>query len=153
MMNWLHFDWSLFVEYLLKFGAVFLLALPTAWEREQSTRLMGLRTFPLVAVASCGYVLTAVAVVGGGEDAQARIIQGLMTGIGFIGGGAILKEGTSVRGTATAASVWATGALGASVAYGRLEISILLAVANFLILRFLTPIKNRLNQEDPSDQD
>lgn len=153
MMTWLHLDWSLFVEYLLKFGAVFLLALPTAWEREQSTRLMGLRTFPLVAVASCGYVLIAVAVVGDGEDAQARIIQGLMTGIGFIGGGAILKEGTSVRGTATAASVWATGALGASVAYGRLEISILLAVANFLILRFLTPVKDRLNHEDQSDQD
>lgn len=153
MVNWLHFDWGLFVEYLVKFAAAFLLALPTAWEREQSTRLMGLRTFPLVAVASCGYVLTAVAVVGYGEDAQARIIQGLMTGIGFIGGGAILKEGTSVRGTATAASVWATGALGAAVAYGRLEISLLLALTTFLILRFLTPIKDQLNHDDSSDQD
>lgn len=153
MMTQLHFDWILFVEYLVKFGAAFLLALPTAWEREQSTRLMGLRTFPLVAVASCGYVLTAVAVVGYGEDAQARIIQGLMTGIGFIGGGAILKEGTNVRGTATAASVWATGALGAAAAYGRYEIALLLAAITFLTLRFLTPVKGQLDSDNSADQD
>jgi putative Mg2+ transporter-C (MgtC) family protein len=152
-VGWLHFDWSLFVEYLIKFGAAFLLALPIAWEREQATRLMGLRTFPLVAVASCGYVVIAVAVVGSGEDAQARIIQGLMTGIGFIGGGAILKEGSNVRGTATAASVWATGALGAAAAYARFEIALILAVLTFLTLRFLTPIKDRLNDSGSPDQD
>lgn len=66
---------------------------------------MGLRTFPLVAVASCGYVLVALSVSGESDEAQARIIQGLMSGIGFIGGGAILKEGANVRGTATAASI------------------------------------------------
>jgi putative Mg2+ transporter-C (MgtC) family protein len=110
---------------LFKIAAAFLLALPVAWERERSTRIMGLRTFPLVAVASCGYVLIAVAVVGAREDAQSRIIQGLMTGIGFIGGGAILKEGAS---SATAASVWTTGALGAAISYAQYEIAILLAV-------------------------
>ena len=132
-------------------AVAFVLALPVAWEREQSTRLMGLRTFPLVAVASCGYVLIAVAVVGSAEDAQARIIQGLMSGIGFIGGGAILKEGANVRGTATAASVWATGALGAAAAYGQYEIAVLLAAITFLTLRFLTPVKNQLDDQSPPD--
>lgn len=112
-MSWKGFHWALLAVDLFKIAAAFLLALPVAWERERSTRIMGLRTFPLVAVASCGYVLIAVAVVGAREDAQSRIIQGLMTGIGFIGGGAILKEGASVRGTATAASFWTAGALGA----------------------------------------
>jgi putative Mg2+ transporter-C (MgtC) family protein len=150
-MNSLHFDGGLFVTQLMHLAVAFVLALPVAWEREQSTRLMGLRTFPLVAVASCGYVLIAVAVVGSAEDAQARIIQGLMSGIGFIGGGAILKEGANVRGTATAASVWATGALGAAAAYGQYEIAVLLAAITFLTLRFLTPVKNQLDDQSPPD--
>ena len=113
-MDILPLDWRQFLEYLVQIAGAFLLTLPVGWEREQSTRIMGLRTFPLVAVASCAYVLIAIAVVCPGEDAPARIIQGLMTGIGFIGGGAILKEEASVRGTATAASVWMVGALGAA---------------------------------------
>jgi len=116
------------------------LALPIGWEREKGDRSAGLRTFPLVAVASCGYVLVAETVLGGGEGHD-RVIQGLMTGIGFIGGGAILKQGGTVRGTATAASVWNTGAVGAAVAYGRYEIAVLLSVINFLTLRLLTPFK------------
>jgi len=141
-------DWPLFLSYLVKIAAAFLLALPIAWERERATRIMGLRTFPLVAVASCAYVLVAVAVVGPAEDAQSRIIQGLLSGIGFIGGGAILKEGASVRGTATAASLWAIGALGASVGYGRWEIGLLLSIVTYLILRILTPIVERNRGED-----
>jgi putative Mg2+ transporter-C (MgtC) family protein len=139
----LDIEWELLIRHLVQILATFVLALPVAWERERSTNIMGLRTIPLVAIASCAFVLIATSVVGPNEDAQSRIIQGLMTGIGFIGGGAILKEGDTVRGTATAASVWVVGALGAAVAYGRWEIAILLSVVTFLILRVLTPIVNR----------
>lgn len=133
-------DWQSFLEPLLKLSGAFLLTLPVAWERERSTRIMGLRTFSLVAVASCGYVLIANRVVGPDADPQARIIQGLMTGIGFIGGGAILKEGANVRGTATAASIWMTGALGAAVGYAEIEIAVVLSALNYLVLRVLTPL-------------
>ncbi len=139
-MDFIDLDWQKLLVYLLQIAGAFLLALPVGWERERATRIMGLRTFPLVAVASCAYVLIAVAVVGAADDAQSRIIQGLMTGIGFLGGGAILKEGDTVRGTATAASVWMTGALGAAVGYGRWEIAILISVVTFLILQLLTPL-------------
>lgn len=131
-------DWDRFLEPLLKLIAALLLTLPVAWERERSTRIMGLRTFSLIAVASCGYVLIAARVVGLDAEPQARIIQGLMTGIGFVGGGAILKEGASVHGTATAVSIWMTGALGAAVAYSELEIAVLMSALNYLILRILT---------------
>ncbi|MCI0546194.1 MAG: MgtC/SapB family protein [Candidatus Rokubacteria bacterium] len=117
------------------------LAVPLGWDREHEERSAGLRTFPLVAIASCGYVLLAKSVLEPSAKAQARILEGLMTGIGFIGGGAILKEGGSVRGTATAASIWSTGAIGAAVAYSRYEIAILLAVINFATLRFLARLK------------
>ena len=59
-----------------------------------------------------------------------RVLQGLITGIGFVGGGAILKEGASVRGTATAASIWNAGVIGASVALGHYGIAFLLALLN-----------------------
>lgn len=112
----------------IKIAITVILTLPIGWERFRSTQSMGVRTFILVAVASCSYVLVAIAVLGSGSDAQARIIQGLMGGIGFIGGGAILKEGATVRGTATAASIWATGAMGAAIGYGLYDIALLLSI-------------------------
>ena len=148
MLDWLALTWQQSWPDLLKLVVAFLLALPVAWEREQSTRLMGLRTFPIVAVASCAYVLIGLAVSGDSNDARVRTIQGLMSGIGFIGGGAILKEGTTVRGTATAATVWTTGAVGAAVAFGRYEIAIGTALINFLLLRWLTPLKEALHPDE-----
>lgn len=136
-------DWNELIEPLFKLIGAFLLTLPVAWEREHSTRIMGLRTFSLLAVASCGYVLVATRVVGLDAEPQARIIQGLMTGIGFVGGGAILKEGAKVRGTATAVSIWLTGALGAAVAYSELEIAVLMSALNFLTLQVLTRHRER----------
>lgn len=128
-------------SHLAKLAIAFVLALPVAFNREQGERSAGLRTFPLVAVASCGYVLFARQVLFASPEAQSRIVQGLITGIGFIGGGAILKNDSGVRGTATAASIWNTGAIGATVAYSRFEIAVLLAAINFATLRWLTPLK------------
>ncbi|WOD36941.1 MgtC/SapB family protein [Nodosilinea sp. E11] len=152
-MEVFQFNWGQLGGDLLKLGLVFLITLPIAWEREQSTRIMGLRTFPLVAVASCGYVLVAISVIGASADAQSRIIQGLMSGIGFIGGGAILKEGANVRGTATAASVWTTGAIGAAIAYSRYEIAVLLSAVTFLTLRVLTPLERQTGKSDQRNDD
>ncbi len=152
-MNFPLIDWWQIGANLLSVGAAYLLALPIGWEREQNSRSAGLRTFPLVAVASCGYILLARSVFGRGgvSDAEARIVEGLITGIGFIGGGAILKHGMSMRGTATAASVWNTGAIGACVAYNRYEIAIILSAINFLTFRFLTGLKE--DSEEARDEE
>jgi putative Mg2+ transporter-C (MgtC) family protein len=141
-------DWNQTLIYLVQIAVAYLLSLPIAWERERSTRTLGLRTFPLVAVASCGYILVATATLGSHADAQSRVIQGLVAGIGFLGGGAILKEGANVRGTATAASVWLIGAMGMAVGYGRYEIAVLLSLVDFLTLRLLTPVVERMKHED-----
>jgi len=74
-------------------------------------------------------------------DGMAKVIEGLITGIGFIGGGAILKQGTTVQGTATAASLWATGAIGVSVGLGSYDVAMTVAVFTFLTLRLLTLVK------------
>jgi len=81
----------------------------------------------------------------GDTAAQSRVLQGLVAGIGFIGGGAILKEGMTIKGTATAASVLSAAAIGAAVALDRFGIAVSLTVLNLVALRALMPIKNRLD--------
>lgn len=129
-------DWSLVVWHLNHLGIAYLLALPIGWDRERNARSAGLRTFPLVSMASCAYMLTGIDVLDS-TDAEARVMYGLITGMGFIGGGAILKEKGTVAGTATAASLWNTGALGVAIAWNRYEIAILLSVLNVVTLQVL----------------
>ena len=128
-------------SHLVKLTAAFVLALPIAWDREQKDRSAGLRTFTLVAISTCGFLISAQSSFGLSPDAESRVWQGLLTGIGFIGSGAILKTEGTVRGTATAASVWNTAAVGAAVAYGNYDIAVVLSVANFAVLRWLAPFK------------
>jgi len=130
----------------------YLLALPIGWERERELHGIGIRTFPLVAMASCGFVLIGVTLSPADTSGTSRIIQGLIAGIGFIGGGAILKDGGSVRGTATAASIWNMGVMGAAVAQGRIDIGILLTLLNFFTLRVLAPWKKRLDDHCPEPE-
>ena len=141
-------DWQLLVQYLIKLTIAFLLTLPVAWEREFEDSSLGLRTMPIVAVASCAYLLLGLRFAPDDNQAQARIVEGLMTGIGFIGGGAILKTGDRVRGTATAASVWSTGIVGASVAYGYYEIAIVVSLLNLVVLQFFTRLKGWIGKEE-----
>lgn len=119
----------------------YLLTLPIGYLREKEAHSVGVRTFPIVAIASCGYLLVSRTQ----SDAFTRVLQGLIAGIGFIGGGAILKEGATIHGAATAASVWNTGVVGAAVALGKYDIAIVLATLNGLTLRFMKPWKERLN--------
>ncbi|GAB4169650.1 MAG: hypothetical protein Kow0020_03480 [Wenzhouxiangellaceae bacterium] len=133
---------------LLKLLLAYALALPVAINRERYSRIMGLRTFPLVAMAACAYVLIADALFGGGDpNAMARIIQGILTGIGFIGGGAILKNGDRVRGTATAATIWTLGALGVSVAVGQWALAVALSLVAWLTLSLMVEVKQAMEHE------
>lgn len=145
-------DWARFLDDLLREGGkaaiAFLLALPVAIERERATGMMGLRTLPLVSVACCGFVLLGAEFAATDPTAHARLLSGLIAGIGFIGGGAILKSDRDVRGTATAASILATGVLGASVGYGRYAIAVLIAVATLATLLLLRPVRERMRDKE-----
>ncbi len=140
LYNAFSFDWKLTLVDFLRVALAFALAIPIGWERHKSERNLGLRTFPIVAMAACGFMLIVKNMPGANAETHARLVQGLITGIGFIGGGAILKEGASVRGLATASSIWCTGAIGAAVAFEREEIAVVLSLITFLTLRLLTPV-------------
>ncbi|HET9335938.1 MAG TPA: MgtC/SapB family protein [Sphingomicrobium sp.] len=132
----------------------YLLALPIGWNREKHERTAGLRTFPLVAVASCGFVQAAEGIAGQSPEALARIIEGAIVGMGFIGGGAILRMKHSVHGTATAASLWVTGAVGVAVGVGSFDVAVMLAALTFFTLSVLSPLKPHDRGEDdlPADE-
>ena len=140
-------NWTQLISHLTSISISYLLTFPIAWDREQRARSAGLRTFPLVAVASCSYILLARSVFGDSPESQARVIEGLLAGMGFIGGGAILKNRVSVHGTATAASIWNTGAIGVAVAYRHYEIAIILSLLNLITLRWLTPLKRKAKEQ------
>jgi putative Mg2+ transporter-C (MgtC) family protein len=124
------------------------LALPMAWDRESRDQSLGLRTFPLIAVAACAFILVAEATLKD-EVAVSRVMEGVIAGVGFLGGGAIVKQGPNVRGAATAAAVWSTAALGLAVGRGEYAIAIALAVIGFATLRWLQPLRRIAQQSDP----
>jgi putative Mg2+ transporter-C (MgtC) family protein len=135
------FGYPLDLTFLRELLIAYALALPIAFDRERSHRSAGLRTFPIVSVASCGFLLIARDLFGDDPQALARVVYGLMTGIGFIGGGAIVKQEGAAHGTATAASIWSTGAVGLAVAFDRYGIAISVALVTFLTLFLFRPIK------------
>ncbi|MGF9566113.1 MgtC/SapB family protein [Neorhizobium sp. JUb45] len=126
----------------------YVLALPIGWDREKNERSAGLRTFPLVAIAACGFIQAAETVTAGNAEATARVVEGLINGVGFIGGGAILVGKASTRGTATAASLWATGAVGAAVGLGAYDTAIVLSIVTFATLRVMANFKSSPIESD-----
>jgi len=140
------------VPHVVAMIVAYLLALPVGWNREKEERSAGLRTFPLVAVAACGFVQAAESLTHGEPEAMARIVEGIITGMGFIGGGAILRLKDSVKGTATAASLWATGAMGTAVGLGSYDVAIVLSLITLLTLWVLSPLKSELVQEPDGEE-
>jgi putative Mg2+ transporter-C (MgtC) family protein len=124
--------WGDSLDHLVHLLVAFVLALPIGRAREEQSS--GSRTFPLVAIASCGLVQTAISVFGANATVNANIMQGVVTGIGFIGAGAIIRQGDFTTGHATAASIWTVGIMGAAIGYGYYDIGIILTMANLAVL-------------------
>ncbi|MHC9510463.1 MgtC/SapB family protein [Kangiella sp. M94] len=145
-------NWALVGMHSFTLAAAYVLALPIALNREAKAHGAGLRTFPLVSIAACGFVLIGIDIFDGAEP-EARVVAGIITGIGFIGGGAILKNDNHVSGTATAASIWATGAIGIAVAYQRYEVALLISIITYLTLHFGYNAKKVVKNSDTETEE
>jgi len=133
------------------FGAL-LLGLLVGYERSYRGRAAGMRTYGLVCMASAA--LTVIAgypgdwyggqvVVGLGAD-PTRIIQGIVTGIGFLGAGVIMKEGFNISGLTTAASIWAASVIGVLVGVGFYLSAMLLALMSAVCMIWVPKVTNWL---------
>lgn len=111
--------------------------MPIGWNRERAERSAGLRTFPLVAIASCGLVQAVEGTMSHDPSALARVLEGVIAGIGFLGGGAILQQRHSVKGTATAASSY--------------DVGLVLTVFTLLTFWIMAPLKPDANERDEDE--
>lgn len=120
-------------------------------QREQAGKPAGLRTHMLVSLGAAVFVLVPVE-LGAPTGDVGRVVQGVATGIGFIGAGAILKREKSgeVEGLTTAAGIWLTAAAGAAIGFGGVAIALVAIVLAWIILAVLGRIEARLRDNRPA---
>ena len=110
--NFIHTDWLMLITKLVLATALGYLI---GMERELHGKVVGTRTISLIAIGSALYVLMSPSIMGGDNS---RIIAQVVSGIGFLGAGIIFKNGDTVRGLTTAATVWCAAAIGCLCGYG-----------------------------------
>jgi putative Mg2+ transporter-C (MgtC) family protein len=134
-------------ELALRLAAALLLGGAIGLERELSGQVAGLRTHMMVALGSCLFGIVSAYgfddFIGPRADTNlqvdvTRVASNIVTGVGFLGGGAILKSGASVKGLTTAASLWVTAAVGLALAFGSLMLA---ALTTFLLVFALTALR------------
>lgn len=109
-------DWKIF---LLRVSAALILGALIGCERQLRQRMTGLRTNALVSTGACLFVLMTQSVPGIASDAS-RVAAYVVSGIGFLGGGVIMRDGLNIRGLNTAATLWCTAAIGVLCSMGLL---------------------------------
>lgn len=123
------------VHVIIRLIAATLLGAVVGMQREKAGKPAGLRTHTLVSLGTAVFIL-ACSGSGMSSDGLSRVIQGIVTGIGFIGAGSILKlnEERDIKGLTTAASVWMTAAIGVAVGLGSLGVALLTTILTLIIL-------------------
>jgi putative Mg2+ transporter-C (MgtC) family protein len=130
-------------EVFVKLGFAFALSALVGLEREARHRPAGFRTHVLVCVASCLLMMLSIG-LGGARFDPARLAAQVVTGIGFLGAGTIMRHGDIVRGLTTAASIWAVAAVGLAVGAGWFGAALLTALLMVGTLLGLNWMEDRL---------
>lgn len=134
----------------INFAVAFLLGAIIGYERQYRQRTAGLRTNTLVATGAAIFVHLAMSL--NGPDGAVRVIAYVVSGVGFLGAGTIMKEGMNIRGLNTAATLWGSAAVGACVGAGMLVdacVATLFVVASNTLLR---PMVNVINRQPLTDE-
>lgn len=129
---------------LIRLTASALLGAAIGFERERAGKRAGLRTHMLVSAGTTTFVLAGLN-SGMPHDAMSRVIQGIITGIGFVGAGSILKreEAQKVEGVTTSAAIWMAAAIGVAAGLGGLGLAIIATVLSLIVLRITFWFENR----------
>lgn len=143
MQQWIEqIDWPS----LIPLGVAIVLGAVIGLERELSRKAAGLRTNILICLGSALLTQIAVHVDTSFEDST-RIIQGIITGIGFIGGGVMIRYGGSVHGLTTAATIWLTTGIGIAAGARLYTMAIAATAATVIILVGLNPLDRVIDKK------
>lgn len=132
------------VHFLIRIIAAAVLGAVVGLNREKAGKPAGMRTHILVCLGTTVFILGCSG-AGMSSDALSRVIQGIVTGIGFIGAGSILKlnEERDIQGLTTAAGVWMTAAIGVAVGLGTLGVALLSTIFTLIVLALAGPLEHR----------
>ncbi len=139
-----------FLDTLVSLIAAFVLGTLIGAERQYRLRTAGLRTNVLVAVGAAAFVDLAMHLTG--SDGAVRVISYVVSGIGFLGAGVIMKEGTNVRGLNTAATLWASAAVGSCAGADMLAQAAALTAFVLAGNTLLRPLVNAINRSPINEQ-
>jgi len=138
-------DW----EILIKIALAALLGAIVGLERVWGGHPAGLRTNMLIAISSCVFTILSIEgfpLTGAAQD-TARVAAQIVTGVGFLGAGALLQAKGHVRGLTTAASIWLVAAIGMAVGTGFYSIAVFTTLLSAALLVLLAPASRRLEQQ------
>jgi putative Mg2+ transporter-C (MgtC) family protein len=140
-------------EFSLRLGCALLCGAVIGVERQWRQRTAGLRTYTLVAVGSALFVL--LATLSPGDSSPTRIAGQIVTGIGFLGAGVIMRSGLNVRGLNTAGTIWCSSAVGTLAGSGYYGFAVAGAAVVLGINTLLRPLVSLVNRQpvDPSEQE
>lgn len=138
-------DWTQFQRVVIRLVAAIVAGAIIGFQRERAGKSAGLRTHMLVALGSGLFVLEGERSMMSMSDLS-RVIQGLATGIGFLGAGAILKESAErkIEGLTTASGIWMTAAAGAAAGLGRVGLALLSVILAWVILALIGSVEPRI---------
>jgi len=128
----MHFDYAFFYDTSIKLLVSLILGALIGAEREYKGRNIGFRTIILITLGSTFF--TIISFIIGEKNDPARVASNIVTGIGFLGAGAIFKDGVSVRGVTTASIIWISAAIGMACGIGQFELAVMVTVTVLLIL-------------------
>ncbi len=125
MSELIDMDWQLEFLFVARAVAAALLGGLIGWERETHASDAGIRTYASVALGACVFALISQHIANGDP---ARIAAQVVSGVGFLGAGAILRHDSGVRGLTTAGTIWATASVGLAMGFGMYVLAMLTAL-------------------------
>jgi putative Mg2+ transporter-C (MgtC) family protein len=142
----LNFEMDVFLSDLARIGAAAFVGALIGLERELNGHFAGLRTHMMVAIGSAVFIIAGLAVTVDHEYDMTRVIQGVVTGVGFLGAGTILKldEERKIRGLTTASSIWLAAALGTLAGLGEFVPAAASTAIALVVLGVLRPLERIL---------
>lgn len=151
----LHLQWA---DVAARFGAALVLSLVLGIERFARRKPIDFRPFAIISLASCALTIGIIEFAFRADDPSlsidpAKVISGIMTGIGFLGAGALFREKHIVQGAGSAASVWAAGAIGIVCGLGFLWLAIAVAVGVVAVLLLSRPFTDDYSVSVAEDAD
>lgn len=145
-------DASQWIRILIRLTAATACGAAIGLQREKWGKPAGLRTHVLVTVGTTLFVLTC-SVYGMSSDGLSRVIQGIVTGIGFIGAGSILKldKERNIQGLTTAAGVWMTAAIGVTIGLGSVGLAFIGTILTLIILTVAGKLEFLIDKNQTDD--